>query len=597
MNDISMDIHNKFEFKLIDAKTGEIKQEAIAYNVVLDQYFNMMMGKASKLWASNSSNTRIQYLNLGTGDLNNFSQEELNDLKRTAMVSFKASKATTLQSITLEDEGKNVAVYTAIFDVSEANTHTSSNYDDDSIMGISEVALSCGSNVGIVTWAPITNAVGAPITIKKTNADILHITATIYSYINVSSDSTMHVARKIFSGQSLQGNTQPWLGPLDYENDSEVTYGGYQPSPITYTTLGVSNIAAGNLNLMISSSTIPLLGGGTVWSVDSSCTYAISGSYFYANEQGQDGAFVVQTQQVPPSSGNISKLPLIKSISFWNGCWISFPNEEVFKPVQLELSIIGDSSTTDFNLGIPELMTGKDNVTVKIGNKTLEYGTDYIWYGRDYNYGQAWKSYDTKYIAKLPIGATATFLKSDKGAVPFAPGWLAVFGGNFYTPIDESDDNYYYWDFGEEYEVSEMFRECAEGDSGYAGYNYAFCLQYSTNNKDWKDFKRGIYENTTSNIKYTVDTPIKARYWRFAVFHETSRDVRYATPRTAHQSYSGSDYGAWWVFGHPTPQIRFVNPPDGEVTILAKCEYPIKNSNWSIDASTFTFNITRKEMT
>ena len=36
---IPVNIHNKFEFEVTDAATGEIKQRVTAYNIVLDNYF------------------------------------------------------------------------------------------------------------------------------------------------------------------------------------------------------------------------------------------------------------------------------------------------------------------------------------------------------------------------------------------------------------------------------------------------------------------------------------------------------------------------------------------------------------------------------
>ena len=33
-------VHNKFEFTVVDAITGETKQKAVAYNTILDQWFN-----------------------------------------------------------------------------------------------------------------------------------------------------------------------------------------------------------------------------------------------------------------------------------------------------------------------------------------------------------------------------------------------------------------------------------------------------------------------------------------------------------------------------------------------------------------------------
>ena len=51
-------MHNTYEFKLVDGKTGEVRQECTAYNLVTNGYYNTLR-----------SNTRFQmnYIQLGSG--------------------------------------------------------------------------------------------------------------------------------------------------------------------------------------------------------------------------------------------------------------------------------------------------------------------------------------------------------------------------------------------------------------------------------------------------------------------------------------------------------------------------------------------------
>ena len=59
MNTIPVKVHNRFDFELADAKTGEVKQKCTCYNIVLDQYFRRLV--------SNSSTINAIMLGTGTG--------------------------------------------------------------------------------------------------------------------------------------------------------------------------------------------------------------------------------------------------------------------------------------------------------------------------------------------------------------------------------------------------------------------------------------------------------------------------------------------------------------------------------------------------
>lgn len=569
-----VNIHNKFEFELIDSKSGESKAKATAYNTVLDNYFLMMLGY-SYPGGSNAVDRVIKYLLLGTGDLTGI---DVTDTTRVNLVSGLAAKGVTLQSIDLEDDGINVAQYTATFTETEANAT------------ITEVALSVGNSFNssahsCVTWAPITDSEGHPTSITKTNSDILHVTATIYSRLRLDASSPVHAARKVFPYYYTASTDHPaWIGPLNYED----TAGQSENDPprvasaLIRTTLGASNLAipsssGSNTAVQLNYTTVPLLWNVSPgWETDSDRLYHISGSNSWNSQEGQDGSIRVSTAQVLSSAANSPGNPLIKAITLEAGFWISFPNHTVYPPVELTLEAAGDGSTTDFNLGVPELMA--NGVQVTIDGTTIP-ASGYTWYGRDYNYGQAFKSYDTKYLSRLPKGATYGS-HSSSYAVPFAPGYLNSVGGGFLA--DGSDESYYYWDFGEAYTVSTLTRLGKETNSSH---DIHVSLEYSNDNQNWTPLIATTYSSTTNPMILTADTPVSARYWRLWAY-----DYNYHHVDTI--KYTD---GFWLAFGDPKPTIRFNTPPaaGSKIIVKAKCEYPIKNTNWSIDASTFDMNIVR----
>ncbi len=59
-------VHNKFEFTVVDAKTGKEKQKAVAYNTILDQWFNARVVNAYPSYNNGASRTYdvLQYITL-----------------------------------------------------------------------------------------------------------------------------------------------------------------------------------------------------------------------------------------------------------------------------------------------------------------------------------------------------------------------------------------------------------------------------------------------------------------------------------------------------------------------------------------------------
>ena len=56
-------LHNKFEIEVVDAATGELKQKAYAYNVIVNYYFSSRL-TGSPLGVSADL---LRYIALGTG--------------------------------------------------------------------------------------------------------------------------------------------------------------------------------------------------------------------------------------------------------------------------------------------------------------------------------------------------------------------------------------------------------------------------------------------------------------------------------------------------------------------------------------------------
>ena len=146
-------MHNEFHAVLTDAKTGEVKLKASAYNVVLDRYY-------ARLKNENGGVTGLQ---LGTGTGTPAATD-------TALFNRLGSYSVTWGSIYYIDDYNTYRQCSRTFTESEANGN------------LTEIGFYCSynSNQYLMTHAMFTDAENNPIVIPKTNADRLTITATVY---------------------------------------------------------------------------------------------------------------------------------------------------------------------------------------------------------------------------------------------------------------------------------------------------------------------------------------------------------------------------------------------------------------------------------
>ena len=199
---IGMSIHNEFKFKVVDAKTGKVKQEAISHNMVLNGFFtNICQAYVDNRYI------RKFWIGQGTGTL---------DPTRTKLFTYLFNKNVTAGDSAILDEGLNRKIYTATLTELE------------SVGLISEIGLGddkSTSTYRIFTHSLITDSEGNPITINKTNADILYITATVWSKITSPPESTLKFIRafafsedSIYSTDVTDANAKPGAFAATYNS-------------------------------------------------------------------------------------------------------------------------------------------------------------------------------------------------------------------------------------------------------------------------------------------------------------------------------------------------------------------------------------------
>lgn len=153
---INASIHNRFDIEVVDAKTGEIKQKAQAFNVICDQMW-------SRLLSVNAWNSSLQ---IGTGNGTPSASD-------TQLFSFLVSKSTTIISH---------ANKPGIFSV----TKRAQLLETENVGAtLTEVGISySSSSTSLCTHAMLEDMNGNPISILKTDTDIINIYSTVFVHYN-----------------------------------------------------------------------------------------------------------------------------------------------------------------------------------------------------------------------------------------------------------------------------------------------------------------------------------------------------------------------------------------------------------------------------
>ena len=174
---LDINIHNKFDIEVIDAKTGKIKQQAQGFNIVCDNLWNY-------LCRSNFAN-KLNYFKCilygsGTGtpsvnDVNLFTYEG-------GKICYNNSAG---DSSSFSDDGITGCEYYKDITHCWISCKRSIQLSESEAVGVNITEVGIGSKNTVNSNALCTHAMlqdmnGNPISILKTNTDIINIYATIY---------------------------------------------------------------------------------------------------------------------------------------------------------------------------------------------------------------------------------------------------------------------------------------------------------------------------------------------------------------------------------------------------------------------------------
>lgn len=157
---IKVGLHNRFDIEVRDAKTNKLKETATAYNIVLNAMWSRLVNRQSFMSAI--------HIGTGTGIL---------DPSRTSLFTFLVGRTATLDGTSTNINN----IYRRVKIQLEPAEFVGSN--------ISEVGVAYNiESATLVTHAMLTDSEGSPITITKTDTDVVIIYATVFFTVGTLPD-------------------------------------------------------------------------------------------------------------------------------------------------------------------------------------------------------------------------------------------------------------------------------------------------------------------------------------------------------------------------------------------------------------------------
>lgn len=550
-------VHNFFAFEVRDAKTNELKQTARAENIVLNSYFAQ--------WANvNQSRSLIHHQGIcfgrGTGTLARTRTSLFSQIAQipSSIVDFGVEGNTgwITREITLGVTQYNGEVITEV--------------------GFRSMFLDTFNISYLETHALLQDSAGNPITITKTDTDIVIIRGTFYATIT---PGTGLGATGVYNADVVSNLRYYMLMPF---NDGELNWRQYYLGRWPVTDVFEIN----------------------AW------TAMLTEDNWNANRTKYARMATFHTTLAPTVSGDVgtwdsTNLTITMPILIFTdadypnqvfrtlGCrggMINLPNHDFFPPYHIIGKNIGfgDGTTVDFNIGVPVIMPNTE--TIYVDSVPQVKGTDYL-IEYDNNCVDMYENFfscqysvfspnvefgDAKTLP--PTNSTSTFLRDP---LLWCKGSLVV-GGKCKLPqnINITEANPAWFDFLEPKRCN-LFK--VVGPTVPAGQIANMVIQYSTDNTIWNNVP-----NLVRNAQVWTWDMTEARYWRIYI---PSYTWVYPLSPGNGKTVNGSTYYATFFLGAQTPGLKFLTPPalnavitaDFDIDVIFKTTNNILKFQWAIE--------------
>lgn len=373
--EIKNSLHNKFEFRVI-GKDGELKQEAVAYNLVTNNYYQRM----NSFYSMSFDNVQ---LGTGTGTIS---------ITDTQLFSYLTEKGSGLSSYNIVYIGVNQ------FKVQSSVTFTES----EAVGNLTEIGL--GGQGLLYTHALITDSEGNPIAVNKTDTDRLIITITVFltvslpqsiaPFYGIGATSFSHYGDQKrytnFSDDDIYYFVKHAIGCYSgWDGGTWNANVGLAVSPGGHTGCyngGYDNLFSWGVTVNNTSTGVRIQNNGRALSAD----WNLPGTY-----------------QIYALNCALGHIPI---------------TSEIFTPLPLTLSEVADGTSTGFNFKVPKLST--EHIKVYIDD-VLQSSSTYTWNGTDYvNTFQSWETTQADKLITNPAEYNSDYYNfGQTGSIIFNSYW------------------------------------------------------------------------------------------------------------------------------------------------------------------------------
>lgn len=540
-------LHNRFDVQVVDAKSGKIKQTAVGYNVILNQFLN------NRIQGGTYAVDGIQF-GRGTGTI--------------------SATRTSLFSAIAYHQGTRVAThydfptsYITIQIKLEANQYNGET--------ITEVGLYLTNYYArfLATHALLTDAEGNQLSLLKTDTDVIYINATFY----VTIEHTGFGDNGIYPRASY-GNLIRWIidgavfatlysSPLDFlyssdlalsawtKNFSWSTNAGYIQENNKFTRYWTDwTILDTEYNgLLLRTFGIPAI--GAFHFPDSSIfpDYQIDHLHIGIGD-GETSVFDIQC---PLFIENTAKV-FVNNIEISPQDYILYNNNNHNRSIFESYTALMDCQSGYARFG--DLTT-----RTPVGSNSSYYYCDPFFVG---------------------IKNTPSFYPTEATINQEYPIWLDL--------QEPKLCNYVHYT-----------RDCT--DYNYNNYLSLMQIEYSNDNENWQIINSTVSRTSRYDIIYSW-APTAARYWRFYIPNKSyTVSLRHATPGIYNGDPGSYDHdqdrygirsynlGGFFHLGFSHPGLKFNSPPpaNSNIEISYKINVPYKTTNTIIRIS---FSITLEQV-
>ena len=516
-------LHNKFEIEVKDAATGELKQKAYAYNVITDIYFKMRL-----TGSYGGVNNSINYIGVGTGD----GEPSITD---TALFTAKAFYSATLVE----------TVYAYPTSYMTRRIKIPADEQNDSVF--TEVGLACefaqgyGYAKAIVTHAMIQDAEGNKIAIKKTDVDVVYITATFYCTFTPAGFGDNGIYPRPEENKLIQ-----WLfglGSIDY------------------------TVAMGRNQLEYSS--------------DLTTNFLVNKS----NKVSGKGSFEDLSYEFPVLTILDTEFNdhVVKNIGIPGVGAFQFPDPSAFPDYEVNHLVLGegDGETIEFNLKCPIIKRG--SMRVFVADEELIEGRDFEC---DYE-SNCTDSRENYYTVNMNCQMDEVEFGDFKSQPPYTSGsyhdplYWGVYPmqtGIYPRNCVVSSEHPIWIDLGEAKDCNRVRMDIPKISNTYVD---KLVIEHSSDNESWQsiEYTRNEEAYSSSVTFYSFEFPfVTDRYWRVYI---PDYNWTISMLSSGYGNRVTSKPAALFFIGKTVPGLKLMKAPQkGEtVEVSYKLDMPYKTSN------------------